>query len=173
MSCSFLVKFVLQIKMVTNWNWSCLWESVAEMSEGGKKCNCPRWSLRSLVWKAIPFCKCNLWFENRGMVFKRQKSNLCAKPAEVVPLFLVQDDEEVEIWNLQCQQDGKPISHPAPACFLVNLSALNLGISNCWCLSVQHPNLGKLLYKLTFSRWQCRAPQCLLPNKVKIIYISN
>lgn len=110
--------------------------------------SCPRGSL--LFWSERPFHFANIIYSLKieEWFFKRQKSDLCAKPAEVIPFFLVQEGEEAEICNLQRWHGGEPISHLTPVCFLLNVSTLNPVISNCCCLIVQHPNLGKTFVQI-------------------------
>lgn len=101
----FAVKFVLRMKTIAEWNWSCLWESVTDKA-GNTKCNCPRGSLL--------FCSEGKKKKKRNFFFflfflRGQKSNLCAKPTEIILTWEERDGEEVENWNLQCWQDGKSI----------------------------------------------------------------
>lgn len=165
----FAVKFVLRMKTIAEWNWSCLWESVTDKA-GNTKCNCPRGSLL--------FCSEGEKKEKEEFLFlfiffKRAKIQSVRKTHWDHP------DLRGKGWwgggelKSPVLAGWEIYSHPTPACLLFNVSPSNLGISNCCCLVSSVPIWGELFYRLTFSRWQCRAPLRLLPAEMKIIYVSN
>lgn len=86
-----------------------------------------------IVWKER-----NVWVG--CFFFLRQESNLCAKPAEAAPFFLVQEGEEMGICNPQGCQDGN--SFPIWLQY-VKCAYFKPGPFQLLPPVVQHPNLGE------------------------------
>lgn len=164
------------MKMIAEWNWSCLWESVTDKA-GNTKCNCPRGSLLFCSERLLRFANVIYSFGEK----KKKEfffSFWRAKIQSVCETHWDHLDLRGKGWWGGGELKppvlaGWETHFPPDSSLLLNVSPSNLGISNCCCLVSSIPILGELFYRLTSSRWQCRAPLLLLPTKMKIIYISN
>lgn len=153
------MKFVLGMKIITYWKWSWLWESVADEPEKKHRKGHSILQTWSIVWKA------------RNGFLKAEIQSVC-ETCWGCPLVLGSGGWGGGDLQSPAQAGWDPVSHLTPVCSLLNV-CFKPGHLQLLLPHIQHPNVGETLVQIDVLRMTIQSALCLLPNKVKIIYISN